>query len=956
MDGVAEGELACACREGRVLDCAADGARRSVAAAVIRRCLQARADIDPRGLRLRNAVIAGSLDLAGLDLPFPLRFEGCEFDSAPIVTGASLAELALTGCPRLPGLLGNGLRVRGDLDLSRSRVTGGHRTTASTSKRAAIWLCESYIGGRLLCVSTSIDADGERALQADRMHVGGTVRLLHGFTARGEVRLVGARVDGSLDLTGAQIESAGGLALDLGDATIEGSVYLISQGTGRRPVLQGRIDLGSARISGQFLIRDAVLNGHRSVPARSAYAQARAGGTAVSAARLAVGGGVTLEGSCEVSGGIDLSMSDMSSLSIGGACSLRGVGHPALDLTNAELRASLTIHPGAAVEGTLSLRGTRIRGDLSLRQVTLSVPESTWLIAGQGMTVDGDVLLQDMNADGGPLEFRGATLGSVVDASRARLSNPSGYTLSLHHAIVRGSVHLIDIESAGLVVLNRAAIGGRLQCTGGSFSCPGPSEFGEHGHAIDATSATIRGGMELGWASVSPSVDFTNTSTTYLADDPGNWPAHFVISGFTYDRFEQLPGPASARPWDHAARCAWLGRQAAYDAGSYEQAARVFRVHGYTSGAEEILIAQRRRAGQVAPGGRGAVPRRVLDAVYDTTVRYGYRPGRVLGLLLVLLVLVVASLEIPAGQATLRASDAAGDVYSAAGLLRNAGPDAPGRGTRRGGLADSCGDGQVRCFSPVLYAIDTVVPLVSLEQRSTWYPDSARAGRDVHAVVAERRHLARLAALVDLRPVPGPDHPHHLARPRPARLAVAAGQESGDSLVLLAGNERPGHRHQDLVGVGHAGPCRVPAGVGELHVRPLPARSSVQVAGLAAGRRAAAGPDRGRRLRQQREPGRGPGTGGRLGGGPGRLPEQHGVAVGVGYLHLAAERVRRVAHMINVEAGRAERGHDGIEILEEEVEQQRQPRDVERRPGRRQQDMVAALMQGRPRRGFRSSG
>ncbi len=36
--------------------------------------------------------------------------------------------------------------------------------------------------------------------------------------------------------------------------------------------------------------------------------------------------------------------------------------------------------------------------------------------------------------------------------------------------------------------------------------------------------------------------------------------------------------------------------------------------------------------------------------------------------------------------------------------------------------------GQVRCFSPVLYTIDTVVPLVSLEQRSTWYPDPHAPG------------------------------------------------------------------------------------------------------------------------------------------------------------------------------------------------------------------------------------
>ncbi len=38
-------------------------------------------------------------------------------------------------------------------------------------------------------------------------------------------------------------------------------------------------------------------------------------------------------------------------------------------------------------------------------------------------------------------------------------------------------------------------------------------------------------------------------------------------------------------------------------------------------------------------------------------------------------------------------------------------------------LSDACGNGQVRCFSPVLYAIDTVIPLVSLDQRSTWYPN-----------------------------------------------------------------------------------------------------------------------------------------------------------------------------------------------------------------------------------------
>jgi hypothetical protein len=91
--------------------------------------------------------------------------------------------------------------------------------------------------------------------------------LLHNFTARGELRLIGARIGGSLDLTGASLESpVTGLALDLGEAVIEGSVFLIDDGSGRRPLIRGRIDMGRARIGGQFLIRNATLEATGGIP------------------------------------------------------------------------------------------------------------------------------------------------------------------------------------------------------------------------------------------------------------------------------------------------------------------------------------------------------------------------------------------------------------------------------------------------------------------------------------------------------------------------------------------------------------------------------------------------------------------------------------------------------------------------------------------------------------------
>ena len=64
-------------------------------------------------------------------------------------------------------------------------------------------------------------------------------------------------------------------------------------------------------------------------------------------------------------------------------------------------------------------------------------------------------------------------------------------------------------------------------------------------------------------------------------------------------------------------------------------------------------------------------------------------------------------------------------MYTTNGLAAGAaGARVSTPGTRIGpASADSCGGGEVTCFSPVWYAIDTVVPLISLDQRSTWHPD-----------------------------------------------------------------------------------------------------------------------------------------------------------------------------------------------------------------------------------------
>ena len=706
-----EATLFRACATGQVLR-AQDGEEFVVQSRLLRElCRRGSADIDPRGLAIEGARIAGYLDLSGMQVPFPLRFVNCVFDRPLALDGAELHLLVLDGCT-VPGILANGLRVRRDLDLSRSRISGGLWTSASTSCSAAVWLCESEIGGRLICLDTVIDAD-MRAMQADRMRVGGTIRLLHGFEARGGMRLLGIELAGSLDLTGARLTRPdGGLALDLGDAQIGGSVFLIDDQTGRRPLIGGRLTMGNARVAGQFLIRNADFEPTGAVTGVG-YSSQRSAGTAISAPGLFVGGDLSVEGECRFGGGVDLSMGSFSTIQIREGCEFAVGGGRALDLTNAELRSSLIFEEGVAVQGTLKLTGAHIKGALTLRGTRWSEPEDGSLISAQGVIVDSAVDLRDVETTGGRLRFRSATVGDLVDAHGARLHNPDGEALSLQRVVVRGSIQLTGGFTAhGGVSLNRCVVEGRLDCADGTFT-----------DGIEAVSATVRGGMHLRWKDVPKSVDLTGAVTTVLADDPARWPRRSAIAGFVYDRFDG--------PWNWRTRRDWLSAMVPFDAGPYSRRQGVPPARPSCRGRAPAHRAA--QAGQAGAATRWPVTAPPTSRPAGSSV-WGHRrlrlpSGPYLVVLGALLALVGVMMLTPAVQQTLRATDPRGNVYAVDGRLvtvngTTAATDGTTTPARLAARSGPCGDGQVRCFDPVFYTVDTVIPLLSLGQRATWYAET----------------------------------------------------------------------------------------------------------------------------------------------------------------------------------------------------------------------------------------
>ncbi|MEU4623639.1 hypothetical protein AB0G04_27180 [Actinoplanes sp. NPDC023801] len=717
-------QLLAASRARRGLTCA--GA--DVDAAGLRAACLSADEADPFGLRLADARVTGSLDLRTCTVPVPLRFESCTFTGPVNVQGAKLQELVIIADPRasrpavLPGLLASGTRITRDLILSGMVVDGDLPTETATGGPASVWLTEADIGGSLIAYGTRILPSTGRAVQGDRIRVAGNIRLVNGFRATGEIRLLAMQLGGSLDVMGAEFAPAGGRALDLAEATIGGSMFLLdSPDTGRRCRLHGRIDMSHATIRGALVIRNADLTAPPAGTGARIYSIAsNAGRTFLLAPRLTVHGTLQIEGDTVVHGGILL-----PGAQLGGGVRLGGaVWNPldvALDLSQARLDGGFDAS-AASIEGTVRLDSARVDGPICLDHTTLTKPLNRRCLSAVGLVVTGDVELRGMTAVGGRTAFRGASITGVFDAEDAFVSNPGDTTISLHMAQVTGNVRLCgDFRSTGLVVLSRANIGGRLRADGATLAWSPPAEpfdppgaSNRRGAAIDVIAAVIRGGIDLGWRITSGGADFTGTTTSYLADRPDrDWPPDSYVGGFVYERFEAVEADGGA-VWEADARIAWLSRMTPYDPRAWEHLAAVLRTAGDADGADTVLVAQRRQARQLRTGRR-----RFFDLLQDVTVRYGFRPQRALYLLLALIAAVTAGLSLPGVQAQMRATDQNALVFTPSGAQPLPDEhDPPG----------DCGNGKVRCLSPFFYAVDTVVPLIDLHQRSTWYPVAERNG------------------------------------------------------------------------------------------------------------------------------------------------------------------------------------------------------------------------------------
>jgi hypothetical protein len=353
----------------------------------------------------------------------------------------------------------------------------------------------------------------ERCLSAELIAWVCTDREARDFITHKGLRVIGAKIEGSLDLNFAQmefplaflrcafmqairLERAAVRLLDLSGSSVSAS-QILDDASGQEVTtaleargLQVESDVwlrNGFSATGRVWLLGASIGGNLECDNGTFTNK---GGTALQAQGAEIKGAVLLRNGFSATGTVWL-----SGASIGGnlQCdngTFTNEAGIALVAEGAEIKGDLFLRNKFSATGLVSLTGASIGGDLDCANGKFSNEGRTALVA-QSAEIKGTVFLRKGFSATGRVSLLGASIGGNFVCSKGTFSNATGDALLAQSAEIKGIVFLNDGFSAkGTVSLLGASIGGNLDCANGTFS-------NESGDALVAQGAEIKGAVLL---------------------------------------------------------------------------------------------------------------------------------------------------------------------------------------------------------------------------------------------------------------------------------------------------------------------------------------------------------------------------------------------------------------------------------------------------------------------------
>lgn len=418
-------------------------------------------------------------------------------------------------------------------------------------------------------------------------------------------------------------------------------------------------------------------------------------------------------------------------------------GH-ALDAAGITVEGSVLLGDGFEARGEVRLLGATIGGQLRCNAGTF-INEDGYALSAGSITVDGNVFLGDEFKAKGEVRLYGANLGGQLSCSDGIFINENGPALNACSMIVLGSVFLADgFEAQGEVRLFGTTIEGQLNCSGGTFNHENGRALSADGIRVDESvkldagfeaqgevrfaGADIGGqlvcddgtfinpggvalmlqGVEIheglflrGDLHVSGTVNLTSAKVGRLVDDRYVWdqfqPGQLILNGFEYGAL------VGTSPTEAEFRIKWLELQPKnpFRPQPYEQLATVLRDAGHEGKAKKVLIAKQERRREYGEMGWWT---RKTHWVLGVTIGYGYRAHWALYYLGGFLVLGSVLFGIGKSKCLIWPTDNK--------ALIDPNSEDPNRV-----------DKSYPALSSLMYALDSLIPIVDLHQQKYWLPN-----------------------------------------------------------------------------------------------------------------------------------------------------------------------------------------------------------------------------------------
>ncbi len=172
-----------------------------------------RAPVHEKGVQIAGAWIDGDLDLEACHCVAPILIHGCKIAGDVIVRDATLSILSLVATA-IDSLQGDRLTTFGAILLRDGFSASGE-----------VRLLGAKIGGDLSCNGGKFEAKEGNALSCDGADISGAAFFANGFHATAEVRLLGANIGGDLSCKDGKFEPKEGSALSCEGAKIGGVLF-----------------------------------------------------------------------------------------------------------------------------------------------------------------------------------------------------------------------------------------------------------------------------------------------------------------------------------------------------------------------------------------------------------------------------------------------------------------------------------------------------------------------------------------------------------------------------------------------------------------------------------------------------------------------------------------------------------------------------------------------------------